>query len=285
VTTLAANPVYAQKYSIRISSLDAVGQKYSITSNASVVEQLSAIQGGRVLQTQSMQYQVSFEARAEVLAVDIKEQAYKVAYTVTKFTKTERGITTDVFKPGTVILTDGSQENDKQIGIKDGAIGNDARETAGLVLPTHRPNSVSDDDVFGTKEMKTIGDNWPINAAAAAEDLKKANILSAATLAGAVSLVSKGTVDGKECLNLSAELNADGIVVNNGPPGFVPETGSMRATLRGCLPIDPAVRSRKEDAELVGRFRVKGSAGTPNDGISLEVTSTRKTETLIIPAR
>jgi hypothetical protein len=285
VIALAANPVYAQKYPIRISSRDAVGQKTSITSSASVVEQMSMSQGGRVVQTQAMQYQVSFEGRAEVLAVDMKERAYRVAYTVDKFTKTENGITTDVFKPGTVIVTDGSQERDKQIAVRNGSIDNDARETAGLVLPAHPPDSVGDDDVFGTKEPKGIGDKWPINSVAAAEDLKRSGIASASTLTGTVSVESKGTVDGKECLNLAAELNADGIVVNNGPPGFVPETGNMRATFRGCIPTDPAVTSRKEEAELVGRFRVRGSAGTRGEGISLEVTSTRKTESLITQTR
>jgi hypothetical protein len=271
----AANVAHAQKYPIRLFTPDPVGQRYTISATGGKVQTATAIRNGSVIRTQTSTAQVTFEGRAEVLAVDAKGQPFKVSYTVARFTKTENGVTTVVLKPGTTILTDGSLEREKQIRLKDGPMDEATAEEFRLVISVHRANSPTDDDIFGSKEPRAIGERWSINNSIAAADFSKIASVSPDKVRGSASLIAKGIVDGNECLIVTAEVSADDMALPKAPPGFAPDRGSVQANFRGCFTTNPSAGAGKGGAELNAQFRFKGAPGSGNEGVVLEATVTQ----------
>jgi hypothetical protein len=283
LTLFIAETVHAQKYPVRLSSPDHVGQKNRISLMGSRSQESASSQNGRILKSVSTNMLVIFEGREEVLAVDTTGMAVRESFTVEKFTNLENGITTVLLKPGSVILTDGSREAPNQIVLKGGVMAESARAAFSLVMPPHRPGSGTDDDVYGTKEPKGVGDRWTINKAAAVADLKDAMIIPIERMTGVSSIVSKGNFGGDECLDLLTEVAADGVALKNGPAGFLPDQGTMEMTVRACVPINPAATSRKEGVVINAQYRLKGMPGTPAESIMLETSLKQRVELTALP--
>jgi hypothetical protein len=240
-------------------------------------------QNGRILKTVSTNNLVIFEAKEEVLAVDPKGLPFRESFTIDKFTNLENGVTTNLLKPGSVILTDGSQQGANQFVIKDGVMDDAARTFLARMMPPHKPGSPSDDDIYGTKEQKGVGDRWTINKQLAIDDLKDAMIIPIEKMTGVTSIVSRGNFGGEDCLNMLGEVNADGVVLRMGPMGFVPAGGTMDMTFRACVPISPAGKSRKEGAVMSALFSMKGAPGTEAESIVVETKLNQRIEITELP--
>src|SRR5262249_2610566 len=153
-----------------------------------------------------------------------------------KFTKSENGATSELLKPGSVVLVDGGAKD--PFSLQDGNIGAEARKAIDVVYSRHKPGSATDDDVFGAKEPKAFGASWPINAKLASEDLKKSGIeVSPEHLKGGMELVGKDRVAEADCLRVRAEFMASGIAMKDLPDGATVADGTVQATFDGCVPI------------------------------------------------
>jgi len=273
LTLLAATTVKAQPYAIRLARPDHPGQSYAVSSTGSKHDQTTV--GDRVVKAQ--QYQVAFEGRAEILKVDARQRPIRLAFTVEKFTKLEGGVTTDLLKPGSVVVVDGSQQ--QPISLKDGVIEGPVREAFELVHSAHKPESPTDDEIFGSKDEKNIGDSWPINRALASENLKDSGVsIPEGRLSGKVSLVGRDKIGATDCLNIQGELNADGFsFTKDVAPGFTLDKGSVQARLRGCAPLDDSRLSRREGVELTMQMRL-----TSKEGVILDVRTSQKKDAVWI---
>jgi len=280
-----AETALAQKYSIRLSSPESVGRKHWISLTGRRHQQLSATQNGRVVKPQSSDLFVIFEGREEILAVDSKGMAVRESFTVEKFTKTEDGVTSVLLKPGSVIITDGGQPDANQIVLQGGVMDEATLAAFSMLITPHEPNSFTDDEIYGTREPKGVGDSWIINTAAAVEDLKESLVIPVDRMSGLSTIASKDIFGGDECLNMVTEVRADSVALKLVPSGFVPDLGTLQVTFRTCVPINPSAASRKEGADLLTVFRVKGIPGSPSAGISMEITLSQKVELTSLPVR
>jgi hypothetical protein len=187
-----AGALQAQTYPIRLAPAVHPGDKYSISTTGSRLQQYSITKDGRAGQNQIAGYEVAFAGRVEVIEVDQKGEAIRNFFTVDKFTRTEQGITTELLKPGTVIIEDSRLDKRSRISLKDGVIDDIGREAFETVAPPHRPGAPTDDEIFGTPESKAIGESWAINTALASEDLKGSGVsVRPEQLSGRVPLLPK----------------------------------------------------------------------------------------------
>ena len=261
-TTTAAS---AQNYAIHMSAPVPAGQRFSVSSIGSTLKRNSS--GDRVLK--EVDYQVQFQGRAAILDVDGKGRPVKIAFTVEKLTKTERGTTIDLLKPGSVVVADGSLE--QPIYLKDGTMDESVREAFRLVYSTHKPDDVTDDEVFGTKQAKRIGDRWPIDLALASENLKDSGVvIPVEHLSGTVSLIAKNKIGVVDCLDLRGELRADEFTMKQLPPGVTADRAGMQAVFRGCFPVESSQLSHKEGFDMTMQIRLTSSEGVKIDVIVSE---------------
>jgi hypothetical protein len=273
VTTTAVD---AQKYAIHMSTPVHAGQSYAVTATGSLLAKV--LIGDRVVKGAG--YQVNFKGRADVLEVDGKQQPFKIAFTVERFTKIEGGVTIDLLKSGSVIIADGSQQ--QPISVKDSSTEESVREAFELIYSAEKPRDGTDsDEIFGTKEAKGIGDRWSINLALASEKIFKDEgiIVPDGHLSGMVSLVAKDKIANTDCLSLRKELKADDLTSKDLPPGVKLDRSNFQGIILGCYPIEDSRHSYKEGGELTMQMLL-----TSNEGDKIDITRTEKRDEVWVAA-
>lgn len=270
VTTTAMD---AQNYAVHMSKPVHAGQSYAVT--AAVTRLDKTLTGDRVLK--AAEFQVNFQGRADVLEVDGKQQPFKIAFTVERFTKIEGGVTIDLLKSGSVIIADGSQQ--QPISVKNSTTEESVRDAFELIYFPDQPDAFTDDEIFGTKEAKGIGDSWSINPALLSASLKGMITVPEGHLSGLVSLVAKDKIANIDCLSLQKELKADDLTSKAVPPGGTLDRASFQLIIRGCYPIEDSRHSYKEGGEGTMQIRL-----TSNEGVKIEITRTEKRDEVWVAA-
>jgi hypothetical protein len=170
VALLTPIVLLAQKYEVHLSPRNRVGDVFLYTGKGTKLQQVST--AGQIVKQEEIS--AEFEGRVEVLEVDASGEPVGLALTVSKFTTLEDGKTSEVLKPGSIVVVDGGAEN--PVALRDGQISDDARRAFAIVYTPHKPGSPTDDDILGSKEPRAFGESWPINAKLAVEDAKKSGI-------------------------------------------------------------------------------------------------------------
>ena len=269
VATTALN---AQNYAIRLSTPAEVGQNYAVTATGSKFEKTS-IEDKPV---KVIDYRVNFLGRAKVLEVDGKKIPIKIAFTVDSFTKNQGGATIDLLKPGTVVIADDTQE--EQISLKDGALEERAREAFHLIYSSHTPDDVTDDEVFGTKERKSIGDRWSINPSlvlASASFKDSGLMVPPGHLIGMTSLLGIDKVADIDCLSVRGDIKADDISPKDLPQGVSLARGRLQGRFQGCYPIEDARLAYKDGMELRMELQIRMQGGG-----TVEIMTTQKVDSV-----
>jgi hypothetical protein len=226
-----------------------------------------------------MEYEANFQGLAEVLEIDGNNAGTKIAFTVERFTKTGDGKTADLLEPGSVIIAD---ERAKQpISLKGGTMDENVREAFLLVHSLSKEGDATDDDIFGTNERKTIGDSWSINVERALNSLKREGItVQPGHLSSTVKLLGKDKIASPECLDLRAELAAEGIFSTGLPPDATVDESKVQAIFHGCFPIEKSGLSFKEQTQFSTQAHV-----TTKQGVAFDMTSTQKSDSVWIAKR
>jgi hypothetical protein len=268
--TVVAEP--AQTYAIRMAPPVETGKIYSVTTIGHKIDKVSV--GGQVVK--AADYQISFEGRALVLEVDSRSRPVKIVFTVDKFTKMEAGATIALLEAGAQVIADGKQA--KPIYLKDGSLEESVREAFGLVYSAHKPDDFTDDDIFGAKEVKSIGQKWPINRSLAIQSFKGNGIvIPADRLNGTVSLEAIDKIGNADCLSLRSEMTASRIALSSLPEGFIVDSSSMTAVLRGCFPLESRGLHGREGAEVT--VEMHGSLADKK----IDATSSQKRDAVWTP--
>jgi hypothetical protein len=251
---LASIVLQGQNYELHLSPRDRAGDVFLYSASGTRSQQVSV--AGQIMKQEEIS--VEFEGRAEVLDVDASGEPVRVALTVSKFTKSENGATSELLKPSSVVLVDGGAKN--PVALKGEKISDDARKAFEVVYSPHKPGSATDDDIFGTKEPKAFGDSWPINAKLASEDARKSGIeISPENLKGRTELVGKDRVGEADCLSVRAELVATDVALDDLPAGATVDAGTMLAKFSGCVPIAGTSLRKGAEMSLKARFTANGS--------------------------
>ena len=148
----------------------------------------------------------------------------------------------------------------------------------GLVRPSPVAN-VGDDDVFGARERKKVGESWPINGRLAAESLKES--LKIETRQGAIK--GSATLDGvvrageNEHLIITASIAVDDFSIPL-PDGIKIHSGQLVGTFSGRFPVAQGLPPPEKSTTLIGRFNATRTADDKTPEITVEGTISRKIE-------
>jgi hypothetical protein len=143
-----------------------------------------------------------------------------------------------------------------------------------LNLVSENPNGPTDDEVFGSKERKKVGDRWEGNSGLIAKDLtrlgmmaKKEDFKSTVTLEKVVQL-------GKtECLQLSCAFTCDKFDPPL-PPGFTVQKSALKADFCIKVPVATSLILPTEGSmDMAVKLTARGNPN-PNAGeIVLEMAN------------
>ena len=237
-------------YAIRLSRPQAVGHRFAVSVKGRQHKKERVTMAGRVVTDTDNTVDVEVDALAEVLAVDGKQQGTRMAYTIDRAQRTENAQTTELLARGRVVVVE--HKDGHAVYTVDGERPpRNIEEALGIVISAHEPNSATDDEIFGTKERKRVGDEWGINAEAAAKDFTSRGVkIDPQSITGGTKLVAAKTHEGVKVVELTGKLRIANMALPL-PAGAQVERSQVEALFWGLFPQDPKATRRVAESMLL----------------------------------
>jgi hypothetical protein len=268
---LMAATVAAQDYAIKLALPLKVGQRYQFTAAGNQSSENSMTAEQRVVRNQKEELSLEMESEVTVLALDAKGRSTKESHTIKKLLQGPgkqpllvAGTKVVASRPGAKLTFEIAGE----------PVAGDVAKALELALSI-TSGGPTDDEIFGTRQRKKVGDRWPMNETLALQDgnAKLAGSgLAIAKIKGATTL-QKVTKDGAvDVLHLAADLTATLAPAAQGP--FTSVDATMTATFTGAFPTD-LTKSIQEEGQTM--TMVIKASGKPNpEGPVVQVASIMK---------
>jgi hypothetical protein len=264
-------------YAIKIARPVPVGTKYELKADGAMLRQVTLHVAGRAQKQPDDGFGVRLEGTVEVLALDDVGEESKVACTVDKCTRITSEGETELVPKGKVILAEGKGKDTKFHFQDDGKeLSKQASDALELVISLDTGDTVSDDEMFGTKDKQKVGGEWPVTAEAVARDAGRVGVIvKPADVEGSFKLEGVEKVGNVDCVKLSGSLKMKKLLRKDDeddglPKGFTVTGGSMEARYGGLFPVDPDLGSLSESVSMTFLTNVKGKGGPANQEVTIE---------------
>lgn len=253
---LAAAPVTAKDYEIKLDRPAKVGERHRTWIRLTKKESMTLSKDGNVLMQKDKTETTTMQGVVEVQKVDNVGEVLKVQLVVEKFVNA-KGV--ELLKKGQVVIAE-TIEKKTAYRLTDGMLTDDVKKRLAGLLKTKSEESISDDKAFGTKGRKKVGDSWKIDSSFAGKSIK----IAPKNISGSVKLEAVEKFESHECLRISVKMKLTEL------PGFdqLAKQGLEKKSLDSAMhmvslfPTDQKTTSLKSkmsmsvDAEFLG---VKGA--------------------------
>lgn len=220
----------AQDYEVRLARPTTVGSKYHLTATDSETVKSRLTTGDKVLKATDEGVVLELVADAVVLEVDAKGHATRKSFTVVSSKITKDGTTNALLPTGTLIVA--SAQGGNVIFQVDGKpVEDSVAKALSSVLSVYSGHS-DDDEVFGTRSRKKLGESWGVNTDAAIAMLKELGVEARKEDVKGSTMLEKAT---KNHLFINAWMSATNVLFPL-PEGFKAENGSFRFDISGSFP-------------------------------------------------
>jgi hypothetical protein len=272
-------------YEIKLARPIKVGTKYALTADGALLRQVTISRGGVTQKQPEDGYGIHLEATVEVLALDDVDEEAKISCVIDKCTRSSPEGETELLARGKVLVAEGKGK-DTHFSLEDGGeLSKDATDALELVFTLDTNDTLTDDDLLGTKDKKKPGESWPVTPEAVAKDSERVGVIvKPQDVEGEFRLEGTEKVGDIECLKLSGNLKVKKLLTkadeneDDGlPEGFVVEGGSMEAKYAGLFPVDSSVGSLAESASMTFLTHIKGGTGK-DDAVTVESRVQRAVE-------
>ena len=265
----AADDDKDKAYEIKFARPIKVGLKYHITTDGALVRETTLKRGAITQKQPDDGFGVHLEGTVEVLALDQIGEEAKVSVAVDKCTRITSQGETELIAKGKTLVAEGKGKDTKFSLPDGGELTKEATDALELVIALDTNDTLTDDDLLGTREKKKVGQDWPVTAENVAKDSERVGVVvKPEDVEGSFRIDGVEKQGDVECLKLSGNLKvkklltkADDNEDDRLPEGFVVEGGSMEAKYSGLFPVDTSVSSLAESASMTFVTRVKGKGG------------------------
>jgi len=274
----ASAPLPHGTYRIVIERPTRVGAKYKRSVTVTDSRRETLVDGKTKLKNVDHRIQIKLVVEEEVLAVDALARWQKIKLTVETFSAAGAKGDEPVVPPGTVMTIERpATGNDATVTSSSGPLSKDARRALDLAIPSGA-KSVSDDDIFGTKQPRAAGASWDIAREVAARDLATRGVrTSTAQIAGDTRILTAREDRGVPCLEMTARMSVKISGVDTMPAGSTIEQGEVTAEMTGIMPVDIRKMSHRSSSrsgmQLVAKIPVSKSMAT----LTVESLNVRET--------
>ena len=232
---------------------------------------------GRVVNKGSRSLNTILESTATVMAVDELQRPSKLKIIISKFAMSARGKSKNILPAGTEVIAE--LKNNKKVYLINNKPANDQIAKILDLFVTMSKAKYRDNDIFGTKDLKKLGDTWPVNTEKAAEDLSSAKLkVSPSSIKGVVKFARINKVEGKEFLDITARMTISDMPAPPFPPNMKVVKTGMTLEFGGEVPADadprtmqPLISNGKMVIKIVSEGKLK-----PNLPISTLIITTTK---------
>ena len=273
---LACSPVFAaEDYEINLTRPVKVGQKYEMDVSVEMSEQITTSSQGRVQTEEKTSYTATFAGTITVLKIDDLKRESELEAFVAKCRKKIKGNDTeeDVLPKGTQVVV--RLRNSKMEFLVDGKIA--SKETAEVLgdFFSLSKSRGTDNDIFGTKDRKQVGDHWPLNSIAAANAAPRGIKVDAKNIKGNTKIEKVVMVHGTKCLQINNSFEMSKFTMPSFPKWMVIEKANISASGSGAFPVDTSIRRLSQKVKMTVTITAKGkpTADAPEMTLSMKMAS------------
>jgi hypothetical protein len=224
----------AQTYPIRFLRPWKQGERYRIAAKGSFLQKTSTTVTGGVSGS-TLDFTVEFLADATVLEVRRDGRIAKELLTIDNCRVSKEGTSKEVLTKGTVVLA-AAENGDEVFRIHGQPVDKEIDDTLSVVI-TLDAGETSDEDVFGTRENKKLGESWAINSSSAVDWLRQAHLnVNQEDIRGWARVVKRVTVENNDCFVIDGVLATDKL--SGDFDGAKIEGGQLQLRITGALPKD-----------------------------------------------
>lgn len=236
VLLLLAVSVRAQDFEIRLQRPKTVSQTYRMSVSGSDHNRMTMDINSKTEQKKSENKAIDFESIVTILEVSKKSTPVKESHKIIKCERLENDSRLALIPPGTVV-TAFLADKKQQFTIEGTEVTPGAKEVLDMVI-TLDDVEFSDDEAFGTKERKKIGESWPMNMKLALEELRSSGMdVTKGDFSGKVTLAGIGGKDATPYLILNGEIAVSQLEIPVGPEVYTDKSHG-RFTFTAKYPLD-----------------------------------------------
>lgn len=274
-------------YEIKLTRPETVGLRYTMTAEGALLRRTTLIVGGQSRRQPEEGLGVKLEGTVEVLAVNDKGRATKIACDVSRCVLVTSGEgEKELIPAGKTIIAEGAAD-ETTFKLKDGQgeLPPGAAAALDLVISLENdPDDSTDDEVFGTAQRQKVGGEWPMDAERMARDAQNEGVkVKKESVSGAVKLAAVEAVDGAECLKLTGRVDAGDVEPPAPQEVGLPETlkpagGSIRYRFVVLLPTDVSAGALSESISIRHETAHTGAVGGGGSDVRVETRIQRATQ-------
>ncbi|MBM3875849.1 MAG: hypothetical protein FJ386_03905 [Verrucomicrobia bacterium] len=260
----------AQDFEIRLHRPLKAGDRFAITKTVHEETETALSAGGKAVTNRREKLLIEFKSEATVEEVDAKGKPQRFTHKVSNLALTVGAERKQLLGGGAVVkafLEDGKPVFE---AAGERATGELARALSAAA--SVGKSGASDDEFFGTKERKKVGDSWNVNAAAMIKDMQAKGNLRAENLAGKVTLEKVTTDGGKRILHLGSEVK--GSFFPPLPPGLTIKESTMRIKLGAKVPASVTDTHTEEEGDV--SFALIATGKPDPNGAEVELKSSQR---------
>jgi hypothetical protein len=278
---LAALPVIAQDYEIRLHHPQRVGSKNKVSATGRDLQEMSMWSEGRALRQEKKELSVEMDAVSTVLAVGPKGKPTRLSLQIQKLTKMDAGIQKELLARDTVVTASRAAKK-TSFEVNGQAVEPDVAQALELVVSVGNPElDDTDDDLFGTRERKRVGDSWDANQAAVTRLMSDPR-MTVKDITGKATL--KELIKDASGQRLLVVFEVTGKTVPANPaPGASSQGGTIVMKGTAEFPLDPSLPRVKETAEMNLTARMTGKQNPNGPEVERRMTLKRSTTANITP--
>ena len=264
-----SSAVSAQQYEIVLFRAAKVGDSHRIVASGYESEKSLVSAGGQVVQQESKEVTVELTARVTVLAVNNLGQPTQAKLLVEKSVGTVGTESRPIVEPNTELIV--SMRDNQEVSLANGTpISDEAVKMISIAFSLPRSRQ-TDDEIFGSKQKRKVGDIWEANSQLAAASLGDTGmVLTSDKVKGGATLKAVVKCGQQDCLDMNAwvEVNAAGVQL---PGGFTVNSGAIQAKFAGIFPTDRTRARVEEKAEMTLSLKASGKPEPAGPEVSLDI--------------
>jgi hypothetical protein len=224
----------AQDYQIRLQQPGKVGSKYRFSGIGAQTDRATVTSGGKVIQSTENAFTVELTADVTELEIEAKGHVTRKSLMVISSKTTNEGATKPLLPQGTIVLA--TAEGGRTVFKVNGeSVADDVAKVLSSQITVYT-GGPDDDEVFGTKLQRRVGESWNLDADAVTAFLKEIDGQAPKESISGTTTLQK--VEDNH-LFISASMIVKQLVMPL-PSGFKCEAGEFRAEFSGRFPVGPS---------------------------------------------
>jgi hypothetical protein len=225
-----------------------------------------------VVKSDGLDITAAYDAEETAVEVGEKGRPKKTSIKIGKLTITEEGKTTDVIAKDTVIVA--SKPDKKAVFEIDGKPVDPKAAKVLAIFVSVGETGATDDEIFGTKERKKIGDTWPADGKRAAEDIQaEMEGGRVEPLTGDAKLESVTKQATGEVAKVSVSLS--GKFVPPIPPQLTVDDAKIEIKAGGEFPMNSDQQRLTDTAQIAVNFSAHGDSNQGKITVKGEMSQSR----------